>query len=382
MIYLDYAATSPVRREVVETVQETLVTHFGNPSSSYRIGKAAKYQLQQARQRMASLLEVEESSLYFTSGATEANNWAIRSQAEQARQLGKGNHLVVSAIEHPSVLKVVDYLEAAGFAVTRIKPDAAGQITLATYIEATRQTTSGWIAMAVNNEIGSVLPVIELGEAARERGLWFHVDAVQAMGHLGWNFGELPCTSFVGSGHKFYAPKGIGFLVYRPWHAKMTLQPLLHGGGQEHSKRSGTENTPYILGMVKALELVTAEASTTLARHQDLHQYLLAQLEEQAIEFELNGDKENRVPYINSLWIKGLPASQVLIQMDLAEIYISAGSACSAGSLTESQILKAYYPDQTARWSESIRVSFGTETSYADLDQFVLQLKKLIERKR
>lgn len=162
----------------------------------------------------------------------------------------------------------------------------------------------------------------------------------------------------------------------------MQLQPLIHGGGQEFGKRSGTENTPYILGMVKALELVADEASETLTHQQDLQQYLLEQLKQEEIEFELNGDKENQVPYINSFWIKGLPASQVLIQMDLAEIYISAGSACSAGSLTESEILKAYYPEQSARWSQSIRVSFGTATSYDDLDQFVLQLKKLIERKR
>ena len=382
MIYLDYAATSPVRKEVVETIQEALVTHYGNPSSSYRIGKAAKHQLQLARQKLASLLQVEESSLYFTSGATEANNWIIRSQAERARELGKGTHLVVSAIEHPSVLKVVRYLEENGFDVTYISPDTDGQITLAAYVDATREETSGWIAMAVNNEVGSILPIMDLGEAARQRDLWFHVDAVQAIGHLDWNFAEVPCTSFVGSGHKFYAPKGIGFLVYRPWSDNMQLQPLIHGGGQEFGKRSGTENTPYILGMVKALELVADEASETLTHQQDLQQYLLEQLKQEEIEFELNGDKENQVPYINSFWIKGLPASQVLIQMDLAEIYISAGSACSAGSLTESEILKAYYPEQSARWSQSIRVSFGTATSYDDLDQFVLQLKKLIERKR
>lgn len=382
MIYLDYAATSPVRKEVIETINEAMITYYGNPSSTYRLGKAAKHQLQVARDKMASLLNVSESELFFTSGATEANNWALRSQAEKARQLGKGNHLVISAIEHPSVLNVARRLEKDGFDVTYIMPDAEGRITLDAYVNATNETTTGWVAMAVNNEVGSILPVKDLGEAAREKGLWFHVDAVQAIGHLGWDFQEIPCTSFVGSGHKFYSPKGIGFLVYRPWSEGMKLEPLLYGGGQEHSKRSGTENTPYILGMTTALDIISAEAETTLSRYHELQRYLLRCLAEEQIEVELNGDCHNRVPYINGLWIKGQPASQILIQMDLAGIYISAGSACSAGSLTESEILKAYYPDQPERWNESVRVSFGTSTTPEDIDQFVLQLKKLIERKR
>ena len=376
MIYLDYAATTPVRQEVIEVITHALMHQFGNPSSVYQLGKQAKQHLENARKSVRQLIDTHDGQIYFTSGATEANNWAIRSQAYRARELGYGNHIVCSAIEHPSVMAVCNALELEGFSVSYVYPDAQGDITLGNFIAATTSQTTGWIAMSVNNETGSQLPIDSLGQEAHIRQLWFHVDAVQSIG-------KIPTTkwytSLTSSGHKLYAPKGIGVLAYRAWDSSMSLQPLLFGGGQEQKKRSGTENIPYIMGFAKALELITYEQERNLDHWQKLSEYLYQQLDEADIAYERNGT--HQVPYIHSIWLKGQLASQVLIQMDLATISVSAGSACSAGSVIDSAILKAYYPAQEERWRESIRLSFGINTTSQDIYQFVQILKQLLERK-
>lgn len=377
MTYLDYAATSPLREEVLEIVTHHLGETFGNPSSTYGPGKSAKLTLLKGRREFADTFDVDVNDIYFTSGATEANNWAIQSQAYQARRLGKGNHIVATAIEHPSVAKVLAHLEEDGFEVTYLNPNQEGEILPEDFLAASRATTIGWVAMAVNNELGTILPVFDLGVLAEERGYWFHVDTVQAVGHLNWDFASLKATSFVGSGHKFYAPKGVGFLIYRPFDSKMTLLPLLHGGGQERHKRSGTENVPYIIGMTKALVLMQEELDELADRHKVLKDYLLKELDKTGVHYELNGSKGDQVDYITSIWIKGIPASLILIQMDMAGIYVSAGSACSAGSVQPSAVLKAYYPNQSDRWAESIRISFGRTTQKEDIDAFIKVLSQI-----
>lgn len=381
MVYLDNAATTPIRPEVVEVITDALKSEYGNPSSTYRIGKSVKYTLIKARKRLAELLHVDENDVYFTSGATESNNWAIRSQAKISRHLGEGNHIVTTAIEHPSVSNVTKYLETQGFEVTYIQPNNNGEITVQQFIDATTDQTIGWIAMAVNNEVGSILPIFELGELAYEQNIWFHVDTVQAIGHLDYDFSKLKCTSFVGTAHKFNGPKSIGFLVYRSYQKVNHLESFIKGGGQENTMRSGTENTPYILGMVKALELTLEDYDSTEENFKELQTYLYESLDNAGIDYKINGDVANRVPYINNLWFNGNIASQMLIKMDLDDVYISAGSACSAGSLTESPILKAYYPDQPQRWSQSLRISFGYQTTKDDIDQFIQTLKKISEGK-
>lgn len=379
MIYLDNAATSPLREEVIAVIHQALLHEYGNPSSIHRIGKSAKHAMILAKRSIAQSLKIDETTLYITSGATEANNWAIRSQAKVAREKSGKNHIVTTAIEHPSVAKVTKYLESEGYAITYIEPNQEGQIEASDFLRATRDDTMGWIAMAVNNEVGSILPVYELGEIARERNIWFHVDAVQAIGHLDWDFSKLSCTSFVGSAHKFNGPKGIGFMVYRPFDTSMKLLPLLYGGGQENEKRSGTENLPYILGMAKALELALEEIVEDLDRYSQLTSYLLEELTKHQIDYRLNGDPKNRVPYINNIWIKGQDSSQLLIKFDLLDIYLSAGSACSAGSLTESAVLKAYHPDESERWQESLRLSFGIDSSKENIDFFIDNLINIIK---
>lgn len=375
LIYLDYAATTPVRSEVVHTITSALQQTYGNPSSLYRIGKEANRQLEKARQQVAQSLGVKAGNIFFTSGATESNNWAIRSQAMQsALQFGK-RHLVCSAIEHPSVLEICRTLEQEGYSVTYVTPNEVGDITIEAYEEATTANTSGWIMMAVNNEVGSRLPVEALSQRAKERGLWCHVDAVQAVGKVAISYEHV--TSWALSGHKLYAPKGIGVLVYQ---GELPLQPFIVGGGQEKGKRSGTQNVPYILGMATAIQSMVDTQSSYTHHCQQLSDYLYAQLDVLGIRYQRNGG-QNVQPHIHSLWFDGTLASQLLIQMDLANIAISAGSACSAGSVVDSHVLQAYYPHTPQRWRESVRVSFGIDTTLSHIDAFMTQLKQLQERK-
>lgn len=381
MIYLDYAATTPVRKEVLDTISEALTNNFGNPSSGYKLGKSAKSSIREARQSISRLLGVDESSLYFTSGATEANNWAIMSQAHRARDLGYGNHLVVSSIEHSAVIKYIEQLAKEGFTYSIVKPDPDGHFTVESFVDASTQDTIGWIAMSVNNELGTIIPIEALGSKAKEQGYWFHTDSVQAMGKLDWDYGSLPITSFVASAHKFQGPKGIGFLVYQPFKEEMYLLPLLHGGGQEASMRSGTENVPYILGMTKALELAYEEMNDTHAQYQELAQYLETQLIDNEIPHKINGYGLDKVKHIHNVWFQGFKASQILIFTDLADIFISAGSACSAGSITPSRVLQSYFPEEENRWSESIRVSFGPKTTREDINALIQVITTELQRR-
>lgn len=375
MIYLDFAATTPVAPEVTTTIHEALQYQFANPSSIYQAGKKTKQLMTQARAQLKNLLDVtKDGQIYFTSGATEANNWALISQAMTARAKGYGQHIVSTAIEHPSVLNVLKYLETQGFNVTYLNP-IAEKYSVEQFVEVTTANTIGWVAMAVNNEVGTQLPIQALSAKARQLVKWFHVDCVQLFHQGLHSLSELGATSYAISGHKLYAPKGIGLLLYQPWDNDLPLQSLIHGGGQEFKLRAGTENVPYILGLAKAFELL---ATQTPVQSEVLTNHLLAQLTEHQIEFERNG--QDTVPYIINLYFPKLLASQILIQMDLAGIAISAGSACSAGSLEVSHVLKAYYPQNTNRQTKSIRISLGHMTTQADIDAFVKQLIILSER--
>ncbi|MBG9982072.1 cysteine desulfurase [Aerococcaceae bacterium DSM 111020] len=376
MIYLDNAATTPVFPEVVTTISDTLTHQYGNPSAIYQIGKTAKRQLTNARQIIAKSLNVNPADVYFTSGATESNNWALSHLAKQSQ--GQGNHIVTTAIEHPSVHEVMQQLETIGFEVTYLEPDSEGTYTVDQFLSVSTQQTIGWSVMAVNNEVGSILPIEELAMAAKQQDYWIHVDSVQAIGHGIFDFGALPVTSFVGSAHKFNGPKGMGFLVFQSTDKKNALKPLLHGGGQESNQRSGTENLPYILGMATALELTNNYRKDRVSHDTELSEYLYQSLDQAEIDYHRNGpvDSSKLVDYIHSLWFPGQLASQLLIKADLNQIALSAGSACSAGSVQPSRILKAYYPNTPERWIQSIRISFGWDTTKEDVDALIQLLIK------
>ena len=381
-MYLDYAATRSVLPEVVAEVTTHLTDTYGNPSSVSTIGKKAKRVLEASRERIATALQVDVNSVYFTSGATESNNWLIRTQAWRARQLGKGKHIVCLAVEHPSVMAVCEQLETEGFTVSQVavSPTMTDEALIEAFESLTTDQTIGWVMMAVNNELGTVYPVQLMTERAKARRLWCHVDAVQALGKIDLPWGNIG-TSLTFSGHKIGAPKGIGLAIYQPEQSEMTLTPLLVGGGQERGFRSGTENVPYIAGLALAVELAQ-QRQIVMARHSEqLWQYLEQQLRTHHIRFERNGGMV-MVPSIVSVWFPDIIASQLLIQTDLRGIAISAGSACSAGSLSPSKVVQHYYPQPLQRAQESVRLSFGLETTVDELEQLVTIIQGIYERKR
>ena len=383
-IYLDYAATTPVRPEVVETITSSLSQLYGNPSSTYQLGKSAKYALNQAREAIAKDLGLASAAcLYFTSGATEANNWAIWSQAQSALAAGKARHLVALAVEHPSVDLALKRLEEEGWVISWIQPQDGGsdQDLIDQFLAASQEATSGWVAMAVNNEVGAIYPIPGLAQEARQRGYFFHVDLVQGITKLPWQLDQI-ATSWSLSGHKLGGPKGIGLLYFQAWQDQAGLQPYLVGGGQEAGMRAGTENLAYIQGLAQAIHLSLAEAEQRQAHLANLETYFLEELTRAGIDYQVNRPQAHHLPGFLNLWLKGLKASQVLIQLDLAQIYVSAGSACSAGSLEPSRVLKGYYPDQEDRQRESIRLTMGLGLTQADLDQVVKQLGLLKARQQ
>ncbi|MGX7348835.1 cysteine desulfurase family protein [Dolosicoccus paucivorans] len=376
MIYLDYAATTPMNKNVIHAMIQAMETYYGNPSSVHQEGKVARHELLKARQAIAAALKISRDHLYFTSGATEANNWALVSQAHQARSLNKGNHIISSSIEHPSVIETLEALKEEGFEITYIDPDPKTlQINVEDYLNNTMDRTIGWVAMAVNSEVGAILPVQELGQKARELNLWFHVDFVQALGKTALTVDEIACTSLSLSAHKIFGPKGMGLLYYHPFDERMILQPFIHGGGQERGMRSGTENTPGIIGFAKAIEEVANHPIAPAL--EKIHNYLLDRLKQANLRYEMNGPSTPKAPHIVSIWLKGISAERALIQLDLKGLAVSAGSACSAGTVQDSPILKAYYPKESERWHESLRLSFGPQTTTQEIDALIEALEQL-----
>lgn len=376
MIYLDNAATTPIFPEVIDVITEQLQSMYLNPSAIYQGGKKAKRLITNARREIAEIYGIEPKQLYFTSGASEANNWAIKNLALNSQVNGEGNHLVATMIEHPSVHDVLTYLETKGFEVTYLLPNEEGIIDAQQFIQATTDQTIGWVAITVNNETGTQLPIETIAEAANERELWLHVDAVQVQPHQVKELLSFPVTTLVGSAHKFNGPKGIGYLIQQNDHRSQNLTPFIHGGGQEMGLRSGTENVPYIVGMAKAITLSNQQGYSKMRQCEQLTDYLYQSLRQAGVTYERNGSQEvsHQVNYIHNIWLKDQDASQLLIRADLAGIAISAGSACSAGSLQPSRILQAFYPDQPERWNQSVRLSFGYQTTTADIDAFITLL--------
>lgn len=372
MIYLDYAATGPVDGPALDAMVQAASVEFGNPSSIHQGGRRAKASLLDCRRRLGDLLGIQARDIYFTSGGTEANNWALKTLARTS--LARGRHIVATSIEHPSVLEVLKYLEGQGFEVSYLPP-LEGNFSPSQFLQASREDTIGWVAMSVNNETGTIFPVHEIGRLALESGFWFHTDTVQSVGYPKLFELPLPASSFVASAHKFGGPKGVGFLAF-PGGAP--LEPFFHGGGQEGKLRSGTENLPGILAMVLALESRHQRGQALSDHYQALAQCLHQELDQAQIDYQLNSKPQDTLPAIQNLWIQGMDASQLLIQLDLAGFAVSAGSACSAGSLGPSPVLQSLRPDQAQAWQESIRLSFGPETSQDEIKQFVKTLKSIL----
>ena len=368
-VYLDYAATTPVDERVLQAMLPYYTTHFGNPSSLYSFGRTARQAVAQARRQVSALLGAAGEEIFFTSGGSESDNWAIKGMALAQRRTAGKRHIITTAIEHHAVLNTCAWLAEQGFDVTYLPVDSKGRVTAAQVGAALRDDTALVSIMYANNEVGTIEPIPEIGAMLRARGVFFHTDAVQAAGHVPIDVQTLNVDALSLSGHKLYGPKGIGALyLRRGWQ----LYPLIHGGAQEREQRAGTENVPGIVGLGCAAELAAQEMGTEQKRLVALRDKLIVGL--QAMGAEINGDLTYRLPGNVNFRLPGHDHEVLLIRLDLAGFAVSAGSACSAGSLEPSHVLRAM-GQTTQQANEVVRVTLGRYTTLDDIKAFLATLK-------
>ncbi|WP_329885847.1 cysteine desulfurase family protein [Pseudoramibacter faecis] len=374
-IYLDHAATTPVDPAVAQAMRPYLGAVFGNPSAVCRHGQEAQAGVEKARHQVATLLKAEPASVFFTSGGSESDNWAIKGTAFAL--WARGRHLITTAIEHPAVLGTCAFLERCGFEVTYLPVDQAGLVDPKALKAAIRDDTILVSVMAANNEIGTIEPIAELAAVAHAAGVRFHTDAVQACGNVPMDVQALDVDLLSLSGHKFYGPKGVGALYVRPG---CKLEPLIHGGGQERGRRAGTENTAAIVGLGAAAGLAAADQAADVRREAALRDLLIAGLT--AIPgVRLTGHPEHRLPGNASFCFDDLRSEALLTALDLAGIEASGGSACTAGSLNPSHVLTAIgVPENRAR--NALRLTLGRGTTAKQIEQTVAAIRRIVERLR
>ncbi|MVO99401.1 cysteine desulfurase family protein [Paenibacillus lutrae] len=375
MLYLDNAATTPPYEEVVTTVADVMRQHYGNPSSIHRLGMDAQKLVSRAREVIGSVLHVKPTELIFTSGGTESSNLAIKGAAYRYRN--RGSHLITTAIEHASVTAAFEQLEAEGFTVTILPVDDTGAVTLEQLQAAVTDETILVSVMHVNNEMGRIQPIAEIGRWLRgRRTVLFHVDAVQGVGKLPLHPAEMGIDLMSASAHKFKGPKGAGFLYKREG---IELYPLLAGGGQEHGMRSGTENVPLIVGMAKALRLATEHLQADIQRKRAFRDIVADGIRSMP-ELMLTGSAEpaHMAPHLLHFCYPGMNSEVVVHALEQRGIYISTKSACSSGVPEASKVLLAMGFDKQ-RASSGLRVSWTEEHSESDAHRFVGELRQVID---
>lgn len=375
MIYFDHAATTPIDTDVLAAIMNTLKNDYGNPSSLYQKGREARQIVDEARRIFAQSINAKPEDLIITSGATESNNTAIIGTALALQK--KGKHLITTAVEHHSVLHSMQYLETLGFNVTYLPVDATGRVTAKQVAAALRPDTILVSIIYANNEVGSINPIEEIGAVVAEHPAYFHTDAVQAYGARAIDVESAHVDMLATTAHKINGPKGIGFLYRRN---DLHLPNYLHGGTQENDHRAGTENTAYMHGFATAVKKMIANRETENAHKIALRMYFLSLLEEKKVTYSINGDNDASVSHILNIWFPSLKSDKFLIQCDLNGIMISAGSACTAGSLEPSHVLSAMFGDEDARIGESARISFGATNTFEEIDKFVAIIASLQEK--
>ena len=373
-VYADYAATTPVKPEVIEEMMTIYKSHFGNPSSIHSIGRDARRYLDESRRTVAKLLNAKPSEVIFTSGATESNNTAIKGLVYANEHLG--NHIITTKIEHHSVLHVFEQLEKEGYDVTYLDVDDTGAIDLHQLKEALTNDTILVSIMFVNNEVGTVEPMYDIEDIVSESNALLHVDAVQAIGHLDINFKEFKMDTLSLTAHKFGGPKGVGVLLVRD---KTPIEYSQLGGEQETKRRAGTENLAQIVGLTKALELAHKNRDNNNLHLMQLKELFLVSLQERAIPFEVNGSMVDTTGHILNLYFPFIDVETMLTLLDLANIYVSSGSACTAGSTTPSHVLAAMYEDEE-RAKHSVRFSFNELTTDQEIKYIVAEIHKIYHK--
>ena len=375
-IYLDNAATTKTRPEVVEAMLPYFTEYYGNPSSVYEFSTPSKKAIAEARETIAKSLGAKTNEIYFTAGGSESDNWAIKATAEAYES--KGKHIITSKIEHHAVLHTCEYLEKRGFEITYLDVDENGTVELDELKKAIRPDTILISSMFANNEIGTIQPIKEIGEIAKEHGIIFHTDAVQAYAHVPINVDEYHIDMLSVSGHKFNGPKGIGFLYIR---TGLKLRSFIHGGSQERKRRGGTENVPGIVGMGKAVEIAMANLAERTAYEVELRDYLINRVLSEVPYVRLNGHRTNRLPNNANFAFQFIEGESLLIMLDMQGICGSSGSACTSGSLDPSHVLLAIgLPHEIAHGS--LRLTLSEETTKEDIDFTVDEIKKIVEKLR
>ena len=375
-IYLDHAATTAVAPEVFQAMQPYLASAFGNPSGVYAEAREARAALEKARVQVAGLIGADPPEVYFTSGGSESDNWAIKGAAFAGRT--RGNHLITTAIEHHAVLSTCRWMEKQGFRVTYVPPDAEGRIDPDAVAAAIGKETILISVMAANNEVGTVEPVSQIGAIARERGILFHTDAVQAAGILPVDVRETGADLLSLSGHKFHGPKGIGALYIR---RGTRIDPLIHGGAQERNLRAGTENLAGIAGLGAAAERAGRNRSENALRMARLRDRLIQGILEEIPGSRLNGPEKDRLPGNCHVSFEGVDGAALVMRLDLAGIAASVGSACVSGAAEVSHVLLAMgRSEEEAR--SSLRLTLGEETTAEEIGETLERLKRIIREMR
>ncbi|MBO5373220.1 MAG: cysteine desulfurase NifS [Lachnospiraceae bacterium] len=376
LIYLDNAATTKLYPEILKEMEPYFSEYYGNPSSIYQFAQKSQKAIDLAREEIAAVIGAKPEEVYFTGGGSESDNWALKAIADAYEN--KGKHIITSKIEHHAVLHTCEYLEKKGFEITYLPVNEEGFIDLDELKKSIREDTICISIMAANNEIGTIQPIAEIGAIAREKGVFFHTDAVQAFGHIPLSVEDMKIDMLSASGHKIHGPKGIGFLYIRKG---IKIVPYLHGGAQERGKRAGTHNVPGIVGMAAAARLAKETLKGRIEKETSLRDYLIERIEKEIPFAVLNGSKSHRLPNNISFCFRFIEGESMLIMLDGKGICASSGSACTSGSLDPSHVLLAIgRPHEIAHGS--LRLTLSEENTKEELDVVVEELKKIIERLR
>ena len=376
MIYFDNAATTPVRKEVLDEVIPYFSEHFGNASSVYSIARESKKAIDKAREQVAKALGAEPAEIFFTAGGSESDNWALKGIADSMSS--KGKHIITSKIEHHAILHTCEYLESKGFEITYLPVDEYGKVRIEDLKAAIRPDTILISIMFANNEIGTIEPIAEIGKIAKENGIYFHTDAVQAVGHVKIDVKEMNIDMLSLSGHKLGAPKGIGALYIRKG---VKLKSFIHGGAQERGRRAGTENVPGIVGLGKAIEIAVNEMDEVTPKLIKMRDKLITELTSKISHTKLNGHPVDRLPGNVNLSFEFIEGESMLLFLDMNGICASSGSACTSGSLDPSHVLLSIgLPHEKAHGS--LRLTLGHMNTEEEVDYIIEKLPPIVQRLR
>ena len=374
-IYLDHAATTPMHEDVIKEMTRIMSDVYGNPSSIHQFGRKADFELENARENIAKAINANPTEIIFNSGGTEGDNTALIQTAIDRKE--NGQHIISTNIEHSAVSHSLEYLADLGFEITYLPVNEKGSISVEQVEAALRDDTILVTTMYGNNEVGTILPIKEIGELLKEHQALFHTDAVQAFGTERIDVKELNVDYLSISGHKINGPKGVGFLYIKKG---APVPVMLHGGEQEEKKRAGTENLSGIVGLSKAIEILTDEQKqNNRKKYEGFKEIIFSALDKNQIDYEFNGDKDNHLAHILNIWFKGIPSNILLSKLDLLGFAISTGSACSAGNVAPSPVIQMMKKEHPTAAVESIRISFGYGLTESDIELFSEKLVETIK---